>query len=421
MLQTAIDNIIFAFGIVFLAYFAARTLTVKPKRLRFSIFWVIAGTLFMSIAILDAITESFVTGFLCCLSMAFLVFIFIGIAIIFFTALTSVRSYRTADPAYIIVLGVFCPSDEFDVRIKATFEYWKSHQSSVIICTGGLTHSGSECEAISAYNNFIRSGVPEDKLCFESTSTCTSENLYHASCIIRNPEADTVIVTSDYHVLRTLIVAHKAGYKNVRALPAFFPGISWINYAVRELLHLPAMLFSKSSSENRISSRKHQVSNACIYLQTDPDLNRTAAWPQESYPQTGHQYFRECGCLVTSLYNMLSICDHSTFPSPWEMNEALKKAGMFYPTANLELSRIHEILSVRYVGRIPYSYNALVRHMDSPDVMFILIVDGIESQHHYVLTFTDESGEIRILDPLSGLRNIENYKKIHNIIVFRLQ
>lgn len=64
----------------------------------------------------------------------------------------------------------------------------------------------------------ITQGISEERILIENTSTRTKENIQNAQK--KQDLNDTVIVTSDFHVFRSKLLAKRLGIQQVSALPA---------------------------------------------------------------------------------------------------------------------------------------------------------------------------------------------------------
>ena len=124
------------------------------------------------------------------------------------------RKYR-----YVIVLGAGLLhgdkvskllSDRLD---KAAKVWQKAGEDAFLICSGGRGEDEtiSEAEAMKKY--LTTHGIPEDRVLLENRSTDTMENLTFCKKLIDEDTASgkCVIVTSGYHVLRSLIYSRKIG------------------------------------------------------------------------------------------------------------------------------------------------------------------------------------------------------------------
>ncbi|MCC4369572.1 YdcF family protein [Limosilactobacillus reuteri] len=94
-------------------------------------------------------------------------------------------------------------------RLDKAINCWKTHQSAKIIVSGGIVQNAktSEAEVMAAY--LIAHGIPARKIICETQALNTWQNLAFASQLIKSQE--TVVVTSDFHVLRARTYARKMG------------------------------------------------------------------------------------------------------------------------------------------------------------------------------------------------------------------
>ena len=119
-------------------------------------------------------------------------------------------------------------------RLDAAFFYLKhSPQTKVIVSGGrGPGEDISEAEAMSGY--LMKHGVPKEKIFLENRSTSTRENL-RFSRKYADAEKDRVgIVTNDFHIYRSSLIARQEGYENIIMIPAGSNPVFQINYLVRE-------------------------------------------------------------------------------------------------------------------------------------------------------------------------------------------
>ena len=65
----------------------------------------------------------------------------------------------------------------------------------------------------------IDRGVPDDHIYLEDKAKTTIENFKNTAKMI-DPATPIVLVTSDYHMDRAVKTAKKAGFTNIRRLPA---------------------------------------------------------------------------------------------------------------------------------------------------------------------------------------------------------
>lgn len=164
------------------------------------------------------------------------------------------RKERHAAPAQcIIVPGAKVWPDgrmtgTLQKRCRRALELWREDESAIIIPCGGqgADEPVAEAEAMRLY--FEAEGVPPARIKTECTSVNTRENLVNARKIMRDAGLRTaVIVTSDYHVQRTLWLARDVGI-DARGLAAPSPttprayrrarlreACSWAAYAVRRV------------------------------------------------------------------------------------------------------------------------------------------------------------------------------------------
>ncbi|MCR5567235.1 MAG: YdcF family protein [Clostridiales bacterium] len=155
----------------------------------------------------------------------------------------------------IIVLGAQVtpdgsPSVQLGWRLDAAYEAWQQKPVPIVVCGAqGGDEPMPEAVAMEAY--LLRKGVPQNDLLKDPDSFNTNQNLQNAAALLSSlPDIKTVlIVTSDYHVPRSLAIAQDLGFDacgmGSPCKPEYWlknharEALAWCKYWGKKYLHLP--------------------------------------------------------------------------------------------------------------------------------------------------------------------------------------
>ena len=169
----------------------------------------------------------------------------------------SVQSTVPAAEQYdaIIVLGAQVkpegvPSVQLGWRLDAAYEAYQQKKVPVVVCGAqGKDEPMTEAEAMSIY--LQEKGIPEEDILKDPESFNTRQNLTNAAKLLEGlPGVKRVlIVTSDYHVPRSLALAADLGYEacglGSPCKPEYWlknharEALAWFKYWGVKYLHLP--------------------------------------------------------------------------------------------------------------------------------------------------------------------------------------
>ena len=159
------------------------------------------------------------------------------------------QDYDDAD--YIIVLGAQVhqgsPSLVLRYRLDRAAEYLRAHPDTTCIVSGGQGPNEPYAEARGMADYLEHdAGIDASRIIEEPDSTTTVENLRNSRTIIDSAnntgnstsstasEPSIGIVTNDFHVFRSLQIAHDQGYTDVQGIAAGSPRDMLLNNMVRE-------------------------------------------------------------------------------------------------------------------------------------------------------------------------------------------
>lgn len=150
-----------------------------------------------------------------------IIFALIEITIIFYP------KHSTENSDYIVVLGSALangktPSIILQGRLNAAVKYTKEYDKDVyIVVSGGQGDDEKISEAQAMENYLINQGIPKEKIILEDKSRNTNENFKYSKRKIEEHSNKTIdkvkvkIVTTDFHALRSRIIAKRHGYSQV--------------------------------------------------------------------------------------------------------------------------------------------------------------------------------------------------------------
>lgn len=151
-----------------------------------------------------------------------------------FVAVSGYSNTPTGNEQTVIVAGAGLrgeiPSNVLRRRLDATVEYYQKHPDIKIIVTGGMGSGETVPEAVAMKRYLVQKGVPQDIIFTEDKSTSTMQNLTFAADIMKQNGMDekngVVLITNAFHCYRITRFAEKAGFTNVKALPASISPVS---------------------------------------------------------------------------------------------------------------------------------------------------------------------------------------------------
>ncbi len=140
----------------------------------------------------------------------------------------------------IIVLGAQVkqsgPSVVLQFRSDAATDYLKEHPNTRCIVSGGQgrTEPCTEAEAMKSY--LVEEGIELGRITLEPRATSTKENIEFSKefCDYENDRVG--IVTNNFHMYRSVMIAKKSGYQNVVRVPAGSIPLYLPNNVLRECL-----------------------------------------------------------------------------------------------------------------------------------------------------------------------------------------
>jgi len=135
----------------------------------------------------------------------------------------------------LIILGCKTESKAFLWRIKKAAAVYQKDKKGTIITTGGKGSDELISEGEYARDELMKLGIPLQSILVENTSTSTEENLKHSDDLYHVSNRRTGIVTSDYHVYRSVMTARKCGYTDVFGVPSKSEWIYLPENLLREL------------------------------------------------------------------------------------------------------------------------------------------------------------------------------------------
>src|SRR5699024_38799 len=159
------------------------------------------------------------------------------------------RSDRTPPAAdAVIVLGAGVngtePSLSLRTRLDAALDYLETCPDIPAVLTGGTGYGEEISEAACMYDYLTERGVEPDRLILEDQASNTAENFARSRPLLEeagvDPAADTVaVVTNDFHMARSELIAARQGYGDVAGIPAPLPWAHLtVNYYLREAFAL---------------------------------------------------------------------------------------------------------------------------------------------------------------------------------------
>lgn len=124
---------------------------------------------------------------------------------------------------YLIVLGAQVradgPSIVLRYRLDRAAEYLETNPQTICVVSGGKGSNEivSEAEAMKTY--LVEKGISADRIIMEDKSTSTKENMRFSRALI--PDGSTVgVVTNNFHMYRSLLIAEKNGIENPKGIAA---------------------------------------------------------------------------------------------------------------------------------------------------------------------------------------------------------
>jgi len=139
------------------------------------------------------------------------------------------------------------PSFTLAGRLNAAAVFLKQYPETSVVLTGGHSDGqlASEAQVMAWY--LERHGIDSERLILEEKASNTLENITYAVEIMREIEHQPVeavlIITSDYHLLRSLMLARRFGLR-AYGITAASPAPLYRQYAVREFFAIfKSMIF----------------------------------------------------------------------------------------------------------------------------------------------------------------------------------
>lgn len=165
-----------------------------------------------------------------------LVFVFF---LILFVKILSTKEDKDADCDYLIVLGAIVrgetPSHALEERIKTAYDYLAAHPKTIAILTGYQNPQATISQGACMQKELRKLGIPAYRLLVEPDARTTIENFQFSKDYMTKLDPLVSVVTSDFHLYRTLKIAKKCGYQKIRGIKAKTPTPLLIHCYVREL------------------------------------------------------------------------------------------------------------------------------------------------------------------------------------------
>ncbi|WP_042390536.1 YdcF family protein [Streptacidiphilus melanogenes] len=171
--------------------------------------------------------------------------VYVTAAFLSFLGLTLLRArpWSRRRASYIIVLGAGLDDGEITpvlaARLQRALAVYRRLVAAggdpVVVASGGQgpDEDRSEAEAMSRY--MVAHGVPQERIRCEDRSRNTDENLTYSAEVIESDGSAgrCVVVTSDFHVLRTALVLNRVGLRGSVVGAPTTPSY-WLTGATRE-------------------------------------------------------------------------------------------------------------------------------------------------------------------------------------------
>ena len=155
----------------------------------------------------------------------------------------------------IIVLGAQVKPDrtlsvQLTWRMDAAVEAYEKKNVPIVVCGAqGPDEPCTEAEAMRDY--LLKKGIPKDDILTDPRSFNTNENLENAQELLKGYQVikRVLIVTSDYHVPRSMAIAQDLGFEaegyGAKCLPERWiknharEALAWCKYWAKKYLRLP--------------------------------------------------------------------------------------------------------------------------------------------------------------------------------------
>lgn len=233
-------------GILSLIYFIA----LKVGGISFSQFFLAAGLFFIIWEIFSKNLKYKFPKISLLLNVSVLL-LFVSFLIIEGFIIIEGNKKDLAKSDYVLVLGAGLwgdtPSDTLYKRLDGALQYLKINPEVKVIVSGGMGPGETITEAEAMKSYLVKKGIPEKNIIKEEESRSTEENINNSKELLIPNNKDNItvtLVTSNFHMLRSKLLAEKAGFKTYEYSA---PILSWlipVNYVREYFAMVKYLVFS---------------------------------------------------------------------------------------------------------------------------------------------------------------------------------
>lgn len=148
-----------------------------------------------------------------------LYFVISNIVILFYA-----RSQPAPNADTLIILGSQVvgdparPGKSLTERLDTAIVYLEQNPATKVIVCGGQGHDEADSEANVMKNYLIDKGIAASRIYQEDQSTRTAQQFIYAKKLMEL--GNVVVVSSDFHLLRSIMLAKRSGVDNITGLAA---------------------------------------------------------------------------------------------------------------------------------------------------------------------------------------------------------
>lgn len=229
-------------GCLCILYYLILAFYSRRLRSTFAVFWLLSGGVHLLLGCAPFPVYVYtVLGWLCL--ACWILFIFIEFRII-----RGMYTKCDEELDWIIVLGAQVRgryiTNSLRRRLDTALVYAEGHPGVKLIVSGGQGPGEeiSEAEAMAQY--MAEKGIPEKQIFKEDKSTSTRENLRFSRKYADAEREKVGIVTNDFHIYRSSLIARQEGYQKIYLIPSDSNPVFQLNYLVREFFGVIQVLLA---------------------------------------------------------------------------------------------------------------------------------------------------------------------------------